>query len=234
MKKIVMFDLYDTVLKDVFLDFAAGLAWLHETYFAGVCTFDEIKEYSDSFLPRLKAREIDNSELHFINDQLVPMFHKFGVPVPEDLDELEYTFMNKIEKEALLDEVKETLQELFRREVPMYILSNSIFTGKSNSRMLQAFGILPYFTKVYSSADYGVRKPGKAFFDIAVEQILQNHPECNREDILFVGNSYNADVEGAVGAGLDAVWYNVSGQKDEKDICICNTAFFKEVLKYFN
>ena len=113
----------------------------------------------------------------------------------------------------------------------MYILSNSIFTGKANSRLLDGFGILKFFSKVYSSGDYGVRKPGKAFFDIAVEEILQSHQECNREDVLFVGNNYYADVEGAVGAGLDAVWYNVSGQPDEKDICICNTKNFKDVLE---
>lgn len=90
---------------------------------------------------------------------------------------------------------------------------------------------MQYFTKVYASADYGVRKPGEKFFGIAIEEILETNPGMEKEDILYVGNDYVTDVQGAKAAGLDVAWYNVKQLPDEKGICTYNITKFNEILK---
>ena len=48
MKKVVLFDLYDTVLKDISFDFSAGIAWLYRTFFSEVCSLEEIMDYAET------------------------------------------------------------------------------------------------------------------------------------------------------------------------------------------
>lgn len=230
MKKAILFDLYDTILKDISFDFNSGIKWLYDTYFARVCTWEELKAYEETFWPLFAKRKEDNSEVCLIRDEVVKLFEKFEVNLPEDLEELDYTIMNQIQKEALLDEVRETLEELQEQGVPMYILSNSIFGRKATERLLEDFGVLQYFTKVYVSADYGVRKPGEKFFGLAIKEILETHAGMERKDILYVGNDYITDVRGAKAAGLDVVWYNVKQLPDEEGICTYTVAKFNEIL----
>ena len=90
---------------------------------------------------------------------------------------------------------------------------------------------MKYFKKVYASADYGVRKPGWKFFDIAIEEIKENHPGMDKREMLYIGNDYLTDVQGAKAAGLDVVWYNVKQLPDEKGICTYNIARFHEILE---
>lgn len=231
MAKIVMFDLYDTVLKDMDFDFGKGVKYLHEEFFADKCSLEELIEFSKSFLPLYAARKEKNTELCFITDELPLYFAEYGVEMPKDVYEIEYQFIEHLEKNTLLDEVRETLEALRQKDVPMYILSNSIFTGKTACRHIENFGILSYFEKVYSSGDYGVRKPGREFFDIAVEEILQAHPEATREDIFFVGNDYEADAVGGTNADLKTIWYNVNHLPNEKNLQIWDVDDFREIAQ---
>lgn len=218
MKKVVIFDLYNTVLKDGFFSFEHAMEELYHAYFEEKCTLEEFVEYEKSFFPAFLERREKNIETCLIEDEIPYIFEHFGVQPSKFWDELDYEIMNWMQKGGLLEAVQETLESLEKLGVEMYILSNTVFTGKSTMRLLDDFGILHYFKKVYASADYRVRKPGKEFFDIAVSEILDGRPEISREDILFVGNDYEADAKGALGADLDVVWYNVEHAENVENL----------------
>ena len=218
MKKVVIFDLYNTVLKDGFFSFEHAMEELYNAYFEEKCTLEEFMEYEKSFFPAFLERREKNIETCLIEDEIPYIFEHFGVQPSKSWDELDYEIMNWMQKGGLLDSVQETLESLEKLGVEMYILSNTVFTGKSTMRLLDDFGILHYFKKVYASADYRVRKPGREFFDIAVSEILDGRPEISREDILFVGNDYEADAKGALGADLDVVWYNVEHAENVENL----------------
>ena len=230
MKKVILFDLYDTVLKDVSFSVQQCFEWLYKAYFMEVCTREEFEAYREIFSPMYAKRAEDNSEVHFMWDEVVKIFEHFGASLPEDLDELEYSLMNQMQQETLLDEVRETLVMLHSKGISMYILSNSIFTGKATERLLEELDILKYFNKVFSSADYGIRKPHKSFFQMAVKEIQKVYPDVQKEDILYVGNDYVTDVQGARTAGVDVAWYNVNQLPDEKEICTYSVTNFSEIL----
>ena len=134
-----------------------------------------------------------------------------------------------MKEDILLDEVKETLEILRGRGVPMYVFSNSIFSGRAACRHIAQFGILEYFEKVYSSADYGVKKPGKEFFQIAIDEIMATYPQVRKEDIFFVGNDYWLDAMGGTGAGLPTIWYNVEHLPNEQNLEIWDVDDFHRV-----
>ena len=231
MPKVIMFDLYDTLLKGVSFNFKKGVEYLHETYFKDKCSLEEIIAFSDTFLPLYQARKEKNTELCFITDELPQYFEEYDVPLPEDLDNIEYQILEHMKEDTLLDEVKETLEVLREKGIPMYVFSNSIFTEKAASRHIAKFGILPHFEKVYSSGDYGVKKPGKEFFQIAINEILEKHPEVTQDDIFFVGNDYELDAVGGVGAGLHTIWYNVNHLPNEKNLKVWDIDDFREVVE---
>lgn len=51
MTPIVLFDLYDTLLRERSFDFGRGLDMLYETGFHTVCSREELAAYAAAFLP---------------------------------------------------------------------------------------------------------------------------------------------------------------------------------------
>lgn len=66
MKSIILFDLYDTVLKDRSFDFNKGLNYLFNTFFKEHCSLEDIIEFSATFLPLYEDRKISNKEVCLI------------------------------------------------------------------------------------------------------------------------------------------------------------------------
>lgn len=230
MKKAVLFDLYDTVLKNESFDFVRGVTFVYDNYLSDACTFDEFKAYTDTFLPLYHRRHVDHSEVHFVKDELPLWFSHFGKTMPTDVDDLEYAVMSAMQCGGISDDVRFVLDELKARGVPAYILSNTIFTSRATKRHLAYHGILPYFEEVYASAEFGVRKPSSRFFDAAIADIFRRHPDLSKEDLLFVGNDYVTDAHGGVAAGIDTVWYNVEGAANEDDLDVAIVGNFQDVL----
>lgn len=231
LKKVIIFDLYDTVLKDITFDFEAGIMYLYNTFFKEKCSFEELKEYAETFLPLYDKRKVDYIEVCLIKDEVPLFFEKFNVAKPASYEELDYDIMNHMQKVTLLSEVRDTLEELQKQGIKMYILSNSIFTGNSAKRLLHDFGILHCFEKIFSSADYGIRKPSEKFYQIAISEILSEYHEVKKEDILYIGNDYETDAMGATSVGLDTVWYNVNHLPNRNGIDIWDIDDFKQILE---
>lgn len=72
---------------------------------------------------------------------------------------------------------------------------------------LAASGLSEYFEAVVVSADLGVAKPDPSVFEHALSSL-----GLDPDDAVMVGDSLSKDVEGALAAGLGAVWVNRSGR----------------------
>ena len=68
---------------------------------------------------------------------------------------------------------------------------------------LAASGLSDYFEVVVVSADLGVAKPDASIFEHALSQL-----GVDADRAVMVGDSISKDVEGALAAGLEAVWVN--------------------------
>lgn len=97
-------------------------------------------------------------------------------------------------------EVLEYLKPRYR----IYILSNGF--AELQSRKMQSAGIAHYFDGVVLSEDIGVNKPHRAIFDHALRVA-----GVTADRALMIGDNYEVDIKGACGAGIDQVFYNVSG-----------------------
>ena len=112
LRKVVIFDLYNTVLKDGFFSFEHAMVELYHAYFEEKCSLEEFLEFEKTFFPMFLEKREKNIETCLIEDEIPFMFERFDVPVPESWDELDYQIMNWMQKGGLLDSVHETLEKL--------------------------------------------------------------------------------------------------------------------------
>ncbi|MCM1518855.1 MAG: YjjG family noncanonical pyrimidine nucleotidase [Pseudoflavonifractor sp.] len=98
------------------------------------------------------------------------------------------------------------LDKLQRRGVRMGILSNGF--KEVQHRKIATAGIGRYFDLVVLSDDIGIQKPDRQLFDHAMR--LAGHD--NPSSMLMIGDNPVADIDGATGAGWQAVYFNRDGQ----------------------
>lgn len=112
---------------------------------------------------------------------------------------------------ALFPDAVPTAERLRARGYLLGVVSNgpSILQNKK----LDTAGIRDLFDVIAVSGDYGVHKPDRRLFDIAAQKLGVPNEAC-----LFVGDHPVNDIQGALGAGMHAVWMNYgsfAGQRTE-------------------
>ena len=232
-KAIVVFDLWETLFTDEHYDFEAGLKYLYDGFLSARCTFEEFKtEFYRIFQSLFRMGESGPTEVCLIRDVIPPLFLKYGVEMPEDDAKLEYMILTSMQEYSVSQDVRDLLERLSSAGVKLAILSNGLFRGSLVERLLSESGIRRYFERVFSSADYGVKKPGKGFFEIALKQIREDHPGVRLDEILYVGNDYDDDVRGGTGAGIETVWLNVAHEKNADGLACHEIDDIGKVLEF--
>lgn len=107
--------------------------------------------------------------------------------------------------------IKETLTALKNLGLKLGIVSNTFITSSSLERHLEQLGILDFFSVRMYSYEFDFRKPDVRIFKVAAERIGEM-----LENIMFVGDRINTDIEPAVKTGMQAVLkeaYTNTGKK---------------------
>jgi putative hydrolase of the HAD superfamily len=95
--------------------------------------------------------------------------------------------------------MRELVEELHARGVPMAIVSNS--EGRL-AALMEDLGWANRFVAIADSGVLGIAKPDVGIFTWTLERL-----DVPAAAVVHVGDSYEADVEGALAAGLRAVWF---------------------------
>lgn len=110
----------------------------------------------------------------------------------------------------LMPDVADTLAAI---TLPMAVWANTRVEGQDYvRRWLSRAGIDDYFSHIVTSAEAGVRKPARGFFEFALAQC-----GVSPGDVLFVGNQRNTDIRGGVDVGIRTVWLSGSEYHSEDD-----------------
>ena len=89
-------------------------------------------------------------------------------------------------------------RELVSRGVAVAVLSNS--EGRL-AELLAEIGLADAFAAVIDSGRIGIEKPDRRIFDHALEVLGASRPG------IHIGDSWPADIAGALGAGWRAIWF---------------------------
>ena len=100
----------------------------------------------------------------------------------------------------LFDGAIEVLEYL-RPKYRLHIITNG-FANVQDKKITNAL-LSGYFETITNSELAGVKKPNSIIFDYAV-----NVAKASKENSIMIGDCLDADVNGALNAGLDAIFFN--------------------------
>ncbi|MFN3755754.1 MAG: YjjG family noncanonical pyrimidine nucleotidase [Flavobacterium sp.] len=83
----------------------------------------------------------------------------------------------------------------------LHIITNGFHSVQQGK--LQNSGIAKYFKTVTNSESTGVKKPNPIIFNFALHQA-----QTSVQNSLMIGDSWEADIEGALNLGMDAIFFN--------------------------
>lgn len=93
----------------------------------------------------------------------------------------------------------------------LHIITNG-FAEIQDSKLMNSF-INHYFKTITNSESAGVKKPHPLIFDFAL-----NSANTKSQNSIMIGDCMIADVQGALDAGLDAIFFNENSQQVEDHI----------------
>ena len=91
---------------------------------------------------------------------------------------------------------------------PMAVVTNG--AACLQREKLAASGLADRFGAVVVSGEVGVGKPDAAVFRVALERL-------GADEAVMIGDSLDRDIDGALAAGLGAVWINRFGTRGGRD-----------------
>lgn len=104
-------------------------------------------------------------------------------------------------KTELIPNALETLNYIAQKKVPITLISNGFI--EVQYRKLRNTHMEHYFNHVVLSEMVGALKPNPEIFNYALNL---NH--ASKEEVLMVGDSFEADVIGALSAEIDAAYFD--------------------------
>jgi YjjG family noncanonical pyrimidine nucleotidase len=200
----VFFDLDHTLW-----DFEKNSALAFETVFKMQDVAVDMKEFLQFYVPinreyweRYRKDEITQKELRY--GRLKDTFDLIKYTISDDLVELlsvEYIYY--LPKYNHLFEGTIEILDYLKPKYNLHIITNGFAEIQENK--LNNSYITHYFKSITNSEMAGVKKPNSLIFDYAL-----NLAKAKKENSIMIGDCIEADVQGALDAGLDAIFFNES------------------------
>ncbi|MEM8894025.1 MAG: YjjG family noncanonical pyrimidine nucleotidase [Bacteroidota bacterium] len=213
--KHLLFDL-DHTLWDYDRNAAEMLTELYEEYDLAekgnfsdrefVATFFEVNEklWHDYNLGQISKHVIRTKRFNMIFDKLhLPLQHQ-----PQDIDaRYVHGCPEKTHTMAFAFDVLDYLSSTYQ----MHIITNGF--NDVQSTKLEKSGLAPYFDHVITSESCGAKKPAARIFEYTLEKIAADKSEC-----IMIGDNLNTDIQGAINANIDQVYYNPTGKPHDHKV----------------
>lgn len=133
-------------------------------------------------------------------------FMHFGVDDEELADFFEKHFLDEIINfNELIEGTLEILDYLKAKGYRLHVVSNGFH--EVTHRKVALSGLQPYFETIVSADDVPAMKPSEKIFRYALEQA-----KAEKEESIFVGDDWVADVKGAQNFGMEVIYFDVLRQ----------------------
>ena len=133
-------------------------------------------------------------------------------------------------------DIKSSLEKLRAKGIRLGVLSNWDF---KLPEALENAGIAHLFDFALSSAQVGIEKPAREFFERGLALARRYSPGLRARDCFYIGDHYEKDVLGARNAGLNPLWLVrdardlPSGETHEADDDVPRLRSLRDLLKLF-
>lgn len=113
-------------------------------------------------------------------------------------------------KTNLFPNAHETLSYL-QHKYQLHLISNGF--KEACELKLQHSKLAPYFKTIVISETIGINKPDARIFEYALR-----NGKADKEQAIMIGDNLDADIRGAMSAGIDAIFFNAVGQDRPQEV----------------
>lgn len=186
---------------------------------------DFLDVYTKARADLYEKADAKNEEPHF-NERIVKALELLGYNYSKDntiVKKATFAFCKEFRKYVRIDKDAKKVLKKLREKYQLGIVSNFAIP-ECVEKLLQDNGIMDLFSVVIVSGAINKRKPSPKIFKIAIDAL-----NLNVEDVIFVGDTLEADIKGASEVGMKTIFIERRIQKDDiiPDIIIKN---LKELL----
>lgn len=213
----ILFDLGDTLLDfgqvDIPVFFEEGAREAYE-YLAGLDQpMPRFAKYHRQQLRAIRRKYLisrltgrDFNSLDLIDNLGESLGHDL---TDEQMEELAWRWYEPVSQHATMEDgLQDTIEALRDRGLKLGIVSNTFIAGPVLDRHLTNVGLLDLFPHRVYSCTLDFRKPDRRIFQIALDGL-----SLRAEEILFVGDSFRADILGANRMGMISVLKDPTGKR---------------------
>jgi putative hydrolase of the HAD superfamily len=164
-----------------------------------------------------RENKISQEELRF--NRLAKTFEtlKFDIAHPQ-INQIAALYIEKLSTFTHVFEGAHELLQNLSKDYSLHIITNG-FESVQHYKLANS-GLQPYFEFTFTAEKVGFKKPHPKIFETAIQAT-----QARVEHSLMVGDSLEADIEGALQCGMHAVHFN-SHNESEHDKCP-DRIFFK-------
>lgn len=202
-----------TTIRDVFFDLDHTL-WDFEknSALAFSCIFDklgirvDLDAYLEIYVPinheyweKYRKDEISHHELRF--GRFRKAFDVLGYPISDELVTMVSSeYIQCLPDNNHLFEGTLEILDYLKGKYTLHIITNGFH--EVQARKIENSGLAQYFSTVTNSESAGVKKPNPLIFEHALSLA-----GTNKENSVMIGDCIDADVNGALNIGMDAIFF---------------------------
>lgn len=201
--EMIIFDYGQTLAYEPQFDLSKGYNELHKhiTKNPDNVTAEELKLFGDKIFQMQRDVLCTGYEPHGHQGNRA-VFEYYGIELDVDIAEAERIIWDNTSIGAVMPYADELLKYLEANGIRYGIISNIGWSGKAlNDRMNRLFPD-NRFEFIIASSEYGIRKPDRILFDIALRKA-----GLTADKVWYCGDSIEMDVKGALSAGMTPVLY---------------------------
>lgn len=135
-------------------------------------------------------------------------FEKYNAPLAGKGKMINYAYIDELPVYTRLIEGARELLEYLKEKYEMAIITNG--SREVQYRKIDKSGLAIYFKRIFTSDEIGAPKPKKAIFEYAVKSM-----NARKRNSLMIGDSWEADIIGAMQYGIDQVYYSPDDDNDK-------------------
>lgn len=199
MVSTVLIDIDDTLLDfDLCAEWSMNSAAEKLNIILPKDTYSTFKEINAGLWKKLEKKQITSEELYRVRWGMVSK----EVGVPFDGEEFERYFFEFLSKSIIpVEGAVDTLKYL-KSKYRVFIASNGPYDQQVNRMRLA--GMEMYLDGYFISEQIGHSKPSREFFEHCYKEISVKSPE----EVIMIGDSLSADIEGSSSFGMKCCWFN--------------------------
>ena len=184
-----------------------GLEWSDDV-------FDTFLKENSLLWDQIEEGKLTRAELRKIRFPIIFKALDRKLPDPEHFESIFSTILHQ--QAIAMPDANDSLVYLKQAGLHLAVISNGPDQGQKNR--LTIAGMMEYFDAIYTSEKLGSAKPSRDFFDKALEE-FQNviHEDLDPEQILVIGDSWKADIQGAIDSGFQSLWLSANRKLDPFD-----------------